>query len=49
LAEFAFRSEPEFCASVLSGHAESRPLGVSTQGFRRVRKLDQLLGGAGLD
>jgi hypothetical protein len=28
LAEFAFRSEPEFCASVLCDRAESRPLGV---------------------
>ena len=36
LAEFAFRSEPEFCASVLCGHAESRPLGVPPQRFRRV-------------
>ena len=48
LAEFAFRSEPEFGASVLCGHAESRPLGVPPQGFRRVREVDQLLGGAGL-
>src|SRR5690242_5510473 len=29
LAEFAFRSEPKLCASVLCDHAESRPLCVA--------------------
>jgi hypothetical protein len=48
LAEFAFRSEPEFYASVLCDHAEARPLAVAAQRFRRASEADQLLQAAGL-
>jgi hypothetical protein len=48
LAELPFRTKTNFGASILCRHAESRPLGVSTQGFRGVSEVDQLLGGAGL-
>jgi hypothetical protein len=48
LAELPFRSEPEFCASVLCDHAEARPLGLAAQAFRRVSETDQLFRAAGL-
>ena len=48
LAEFAFRSKPEFGAFVLRGHAESRRLSISTQAFRRVSEIHQFLRAAGL-
>jgi hypothetical protein len=38
--------EPEFCASVLCGHAESRPLSVPPQGFRRVSEAHAAVVGA---
>jgi hypothetical protein len=41
LAELPFRAKANFGASILCRHAESRPLGVATQAFRRVSETDQ--------
>ena len=48
LAELSFRAKANFGASILCRHAESRPLGVAAQGFRRVSETDQLLRAASL-